>query len=71
MGCPCRTHINTHLGPMWVLYFLLAGYVSEHFHLYDRFIDSFDIIVIKKIETISHSVASTSRYTLRLYYGLK
>ena len=21
MGCPCRTHINTHLGPMWVLYF--------------------------------------------------
>ena len=25
MGCPCRTHINTHLGPMWVLYFLLAG----------------------------------------------
>ena len=27
MGCPCRTHINTHLGPMWVLYFLLAGEV--------------------------------------------
>ena len=27
MGCPCRTHINTHLGPMWVLYFLLAGLV--------------------------------------------
>ena len=25
MGCPCRTHINTHLGPMWVLYILLAG----------------------------------------------
>ena len=25
MGCPYRTHINTHLGPMWVLYFLLAG----------------------------------------------
>ena len=25
MGCPCRTHINTQLGPMWVLYFLLAG----------------------------------------------
>ena len=25
IGCPCRTHINTHLGPMWVLYFLLAG----------------------------------------------
>ena len=25
MGCPCKTHINTHLGPMWVLYFLLAG----------------------------------------------
>ena len=24
MGCPCRTHINTHLGPMLVLYFLLA-----------------------------------------------
>ena len=28
MGCPCRTPINTHLGPMWVLYFLLAGYVT-------------------------------------------
>ena len=27
MGCPYRTHINTHLGPMWVLYFLLAGVV--------------------------------------------
>ena len=26
MGCPCRTHINTHLGPMWDLYFLLAGF---------------------------------------------
>ena len=25
MDCPYRTHINTHLGPMWVLYFLLAG----------------------------------------------
>ena len=25
MGCPYRTHINTHLGPMWVLYCLLAG----------------------------------------------
>ena len=25
MGYPYRTHINTHLGPMWVLYFLLAG----------------------------------------------
>ena len=29
MGCPCRTHINTHLGPMWVLYFLLAGKVAH------------------------------------------
>ena len=30
MGCPYRTHINTHLWPMWVLYLLLAGrYVSE------------------------------------------
>ena len=28
MGCPYRTHINTHLGPMWVLYFLLAGRFS-------------------------------------------
>ena len=25
MSCPYRTHINTHLGPMCVLYFLLAG----------------------------------------------
>ena len=25
MGFPYRTHINTHLGPMLVLYFLLAG----------------------------------------------
>ena len=25
MGCPYRTHINTHLWPMWVLYILLAG----------------------------------------------
>ena len=25
MGCPYRTHINTHLLPMWVLYLLLAG----------------------------------------------
>ena len=24
MGYPYRTHINTHLGPKWVLYFLLA-----------------------------------------------
>ena len=29
MGCPCRTHINTHLGPMWVLYFLLAGMLES------------------------------------------
>ena len=29
MGCPCRTHINTHLGPMWVLYFLFAGKISN------------------------------------------
>ena len=27
MGCPYRTHINTHLWPMWVLYLLLAGYM--------------------------------------------
>ena len=25
MGYPYRTHINTHFGPKWVLYFLLAG----------------------------------------------
>ena len=25
MGCPYRTHINTHLGPVWVLYALPAG----------------------------------------------
>ena len=25
MGCPYRTHINTHLGPIWVPYSLLAG----------------------------------------------
>ena len=30
MGCPCRTHINTHLGPMWVLYVLLAGKDSDN-----------------------------------------
>ena len=29
MGCPYRTHINTHLGPMWVLYFLLAGCIPQ------------------------------------------
>ena len=28
MGCPYRTHINTHLWPMWVLYLLLAGLVA-------------------------------------------
>ena len=27
MGCPYRTHIITHLGPIWVLYSLLAGLV--------------------------------------------
>ena len=27
MGCPYRTHIITHLGPIWVPYSLLAGYV--------------------------------------------
>ena len=25
MGCPYRTHIITHLGPIWVPYSLLAG----------------------------------------------
>ena len=25
MGCPYRTHINTHMGPIWVPYSLLAG----------------------------------------------
>ena len=25
MGCSYRTHINTYLGLMWVLYYLLAG----------------------------------------------
>ena len=36
MGCPCRTHINTHLGPMWVLYFLLAGQflIFDHILVY-------------------------------------
>ena len=29
MGFPYRTHINTHLMPMLVLYFLLAGFLSE------------------------------------------
>ena len=33
MGCPCRTHINTHLGPMWVLYFLLAEGLPMHWPL--------------------------------------
>ena len=28
MGCPYRTHKNTHLWPMWVLYLLLAGEVA-------------------------------------------
>ena len=34
MGCPYRTHINTLLGPMWVLYFLLAGCYSYLFSLF-------------------------------------
>ena len=29
MGCPYRTHIVTHLGPIWVLYSLLAGIFPE------------------------------------------
>ena len=29
MGYPYRTNINTHLGHMWVLYFLLAGSSSS------------------------------------------
>ena len=31
MGCPYRTHINTHLWPMWVLYLLLAGFLFSIF----------------------------------------
>ena len=27
MGCPYRTHIISHLGPIWVLYSLLAGHI--------------------------------------------
>ena len=33
MGCPYRTHINTHLWPMWVLYLLLAGTFSKLQHM--------------------------------------
>ena len=29
MGCPYRTHIITHLGPIWVPYFLLAGFLRN------------------------------------------
>ena len=29
MGCPYRTHIITHLGPIWVPYTLLAGSILE------------------------------------------
>ena len=28
MGCPYRTHIITHLGPIWVPYSLLAGLLA-------------------------------------------
>ena len=27
MGCQYSYHINTHLGPKWVPYFLLAGFI--------------------------------------------
>ena len=30
MGCPYRTHIITHLGPIWVIYSLLAGLLVKY-----------------------------------------
>ena len=30
MGCPYRTHIITHLGPIWVPYSLLAGMETQY-----------------------------------------
>ena len=30
MGCPYRTHIITHLGPIWVPYSLLAGNIFAY-----------------------------------------
>ena len=38
MGCSCRTHINTHLWPMWVLYLLLAGKVVSILHRLKKFL---------------------------------
>ena len=31
MGCPYRTHIITHLGPIWVPHSLLAGHLLDFF----------------------------------------
>ena len=39
MGCPYRTHIITHLGPIWVPYSLLAGY--QFGYMCNKFIKSF------------------------------
>ena len=38
MGCQYRAHINTHLGPMWVLYFLLAGSAGDRLNSFFLFI---------------------------------
>ena len=37
MGCPYRTHIITHLGPIWVLYSLLAGVDLVNDNVYTKF----------------------------------
>ena len=40
MGCPYRTHIITHLGPIWVPYSLLAGkLITARFSFVQKFMN--------------------------------
>ena len=40
MGCPYRTHIITHLGPIWVPHSLLAGMFRANLKWFVFMIDS-------------------------------
>ena len=69
MGCPYRTHINTHLWPMWVLYLLLAGklprtrYLTPHPFLFreEWFMVHFMII---HLTVLNRKVYSVTNYFL-------
>ena len=57
MGCPYRTHIITHLGPIWVLYYLLAGLLPSRNRFNGLAVHEFDPLIHLLAHLITHAIA--------------